>query len=162
MSGRFCGHSPSSSRRSLFSLNYTCSGSQGKQRLSLGITFLHWAHIVRCTYPTGYCGTLSNIHVVAWELIHEWHSRYATEGTVDPIAVISGIVQTCINFYFIYVYWKKYPREIDIESPPDGVRPTQSAPELPKALSLTEAHPAVIENNGEARHLENEAAIPSE
>ena len=49
----------------------------------------------------------------------ECHYRYIAERTVDPIAITCGAVQTCINFYFIYEYFRKYPSEVDIESPPD-------------------------------------------
>jgi hypothetical protein len=50
----------------------------------------------------------------------ERHYRYITEGKVDPVATTCGAVQTCINFYFIYEYFRKYPSEVDIESPPDA------------------------------------------
>lgn len=33
--------------------------------------------------------------------------RYATEGTVDPIAVTAGIVQTGLYIDFFYVYFTK-------------------------------------------------------
>ena len=45
--------------------------------------------------------------------------RFATEGGYyDPIAVVCGVIQSCVMFYFIYVYYQKYPVEKDIESEP--------------------------------------------
>ena len=41
--------------------------------------------------------------------------RWRYQHVFDPIASVSGFVQTCLNFYFIYVYLRKYPRESDIE-----------------------------------------------
>ena len=39
--------------------------------------------------------------------IPNWIYRYYTEGNVDPIAVISGIVQTGLYLDFFYVYFTK-------------------------------------------------------
>ncbi|CAL1711495.1 unnamed protein product [Somion occarium] len=39
--------------------------------------------------------------------IPNWIYRYFTEGTVDPIAVIAGIVQTGLYLDFFYVYFTK-------------------------------------------------------
>jgi len=73
--------------------------------------------------------------------ILNWIYRYAADEGFDPISVISGIVQTSINFYFIYVYWKKYPREIDIESPPDLQPSSVPVPQPAEASLSTEIHP---------------------
>lgn len=43
---------------------------------------------------------------------------FATEGMTDPIAVVCGVIQSCVIFYFIFVYYEKYPVEKDIESEP--------------------------------------------
>lgn len=37
-------------------------------------------------------------------------SRYFSEGTVDPIAVTAGLVQTGLYLDFFYVYFTKYVR----------------------------------------------------
>lgn len=34
--------------------------------------------------------------------------RYFTDGTVDPIAVVAGLVQTGLYLDFFYVYFTKY------------------------------------------------------
>lgn len=55
----------------------------------------------------------------------------------DPIAVVSGVIQTCLNFYFIYVYFKKYPHESDIESPPEAAsEPPATAIDYPSRDTL--------------------------
>ncbi len=37
-----------------------------------------------------------------------WLCRYFSEGVVDPIAVIAGLVQTALYVDFFYVYFTKY------------------------------------------------------
>lgn len=39
--------------------------------------------------------------------IPNWIYRYYTEGTVDPIAIVAGIVQTGLYLDFFYVYVTK-------------------------------------------------------
>ena len=60
---------------------------------------------------------------------------------VDPIAGVGGVFQTCLNFYFIYVYWKKYPRDIDIESDPEAPRPPVVDPDAPSQTAPPEPAP---------------------
>lgn len=50
---------------------------------------------------------------------------------VDPIAVFGGFVQTALNFYFIYVYIKKYPSMTDIEAPSPSELPPSHGPQVP-------------------------------
>lgn len=45
-------------------------------------------------------------------------SSYESERMYDPIAATCGLLQTIINFYFIYVYFQKYPNFEDIEREP--------------------------------------------
>jgi len=35
-------------------------------------------------------------------------ARYFAEGTVDPIAIVAGVVQTALYVDFFYVYVTKY------------------------------------------------------
>jgi len=86
------------------------------------VAILPQLHMLR---RTGQAEALTRYYIVAFGsyrafYIPNWIHRYITEGTVDPIAITCGAVQTCINFYFIYEYFKKYPSEVDIESPPDA------------------------------------------
>ena len=76
------------------------------------------------------------------------HFRFIDTGMVDPIAVTGGLTQTCINFYFIYEYFKKYPSETDIEfpleesSPHSSVALNSDAP-LQKLQSPTERNASI-------------------
>jgi len=74
---------------------------------------------------TGQAEALTRYYIVAFGsyrafYILNWIYRYFTEGNADLIANTGGVVQTCINFYFIYKYFRKYPSEVDIESPPEA------------------------------------------
>lgn len=39
--------------------------------------------------------------------IPNWIYRYAVEGYVDPIAIVSGLVQTGLYADFFYIYFSK-------------------------------------------------------
>ncbi|GAA5994853.1 Erd2p [Rhodotorula paludigena] len=39
--------------------------------------------------------------------IPNWVYRYFAEDTIDPIAVVSGLVQTALYSDFFFIYWKK-------------------------------------------------------
>jgi hypothetical protein len=146
---RSCGRFPYSSRRSPSSRNCTCLNSLGKLKLSLATISLRLVYIVRCIFSIGSIGALASDSNNS-QADTEQNFRFYTEGTIDPISVSGGIVQTCINFYFIYVYFRKYPSAIDIEFPPDASLPHSSVviddsdPQLPKAQPPTENQPSDI------------------
>jgi hypothetical protein len=78
---------------------------------------------------------LSHIGIMP-DLNARW-ARYTVEGILDPIAIVGGVFQTCLNFYFIYVYWRKYPRESDIEFPPETLPPPVVAGGTQETLAAT-------------------------
>jgi len=49
--------------------------------------------------------------------IPNWIYRYFSEGTVDPIAVISGLVQTGLYLDFFYIYFTKVMQGQKFELP---------------------------------------------
>lgn len=49
--------------------------------------------------------------------IPNWLYRYFSEGTVDPIAVVAGIVQTGLYMDFFYIYFTKVLRGQKFELP---------------------------------------------
>jgi ER lumen protein retaining receptor len=101
-------------------------------------------------------GTYHALYILNWIYLCVYHYicmisaltrlpfRWRYTGNLEPIAGVCGIFQTCLNFYFIYVYWKKYPREIDIESDPYAPRPpmlvvdkpSEDAPNLETPVDL--------------------------
>lgn len=86
------------------------------------VAILPQLHMLR---RTGQAEALTRYYIVAFcsyraFYIPNWIYRYITEGVGDPITTTCGVVQTCINFYFVYEYFRKYPSEVDIESPPDA------------------------------------------
>lgn len=71
---------------------------------------------------------------------------------VDPIAASGGVIQTALNFYFIWVYFQKYPNFEDIERPgPSAPLATLGAdsdippPPPPKVVSTTANDGAVYD-----------------
>ncbi|CCO30227.1 ER lumen protein retaining receptor [Rhizoctonia solani AG-1 IB] len=49
--------------------------------------------------------------------VPNWIYRYWTEGTVDPIAVIAGLVQTGLYIDFFYVYFTRVMQGEKFELP---------------------------------------------
>lgn len=49
--------------------------------------------------------------------IPNWIYRYYTEGRMDKIAVISGILQTIVYSDFFYIYYKKVVKNLKFKLP---------------------------------------------
>jgi len=131
------------------------------------VAILPQLHMLR---RTGQAEALTRYYIIALGsyralYILNWIYRYGTERLIDPIAILGGVVQTCTNFYFIYIYLKKYPREIDIESPPVQPGPSSgpSVPEQPKPPASTTAHSShQDEVPSTINPIADEAIIPQE
>lgn len=108
---RSCGRSLSSLNLLLFYLNSSCFSGQGKQRQSRRTTWPRLVSIGPFTFPIGYTGTQVSPLI---EYTNSYpsscvaHFSYFSEGTIDPIAVTAGLVQTGLYVDFFYVYFTKY------------------------------------------------------
>jgi len=98
---------------------------------------------------TGQCEALTRYYILCLGgyrafYIGNWIWRYYDERVYDPIANVAGVVQTVLNFYFIYVYLQKYPNFEDIERPgpiplpsSDPDVPLPASPKVPDANPMT-------------------------
>ncbi|CDZ96649.1 er lumen protein retaining receptor [Phaffia rhodozyma] len=71
---------------------------------------------------TGEAETITTHYLAALGLyrglyIPNWIYRYFSEGTVDPIAVVAGLVQTALYIDFFYIYFTKVLRGQKFELP---------------------------------------------
>jgi hypothetical protein len=104
-------------------------------------------------------------HIKVMPDLNACWARYQVEGMVDPIAVVGGVFQTCLNFYFI-VYLRKYPRERDIEYPAETLPPPITAggpsPEAQETLAAanTPEAPNVPEVANALKGLAPDAPTP--
>ncbi|KAF7966859.1 hypothetical protein HWV62_36721 [Athelia sp. TMB] len=108
---------------------------------------------------TGQCEALTRYYIFCLGgyrafYIGNWIWRFSTEGMYDPIAISGGIVQTALNFYFIYVYLQKYPNFEDIERPGPIPLPTSDPdvppPPPPKPSTAGPTHPPVTDQGLQA------------
>lgn len=83
---------------------------------------------------------------------------------VDPISASGGVVQTVLNFYFIYVYLQKYPNFTDIErsgSPaPIAVSDFDVPPPPPPKIVVTAVEIGAINDQGLQAAEEGAAVRP--
>ena len=61
---------------------------------------------------TGEAETITTHYIAALGLyralyIPNWIWRYFTEDTIDPIAIVAGLVQTGLYADFFWIYWNK-------------------------------------------------------
>jgi hypothetical protein len=105
-----CGHSPSSSRRSPFSHNYSCCKGQERRKPLRLITLPLWERTGLSTFQIGYIGTCGGHSPSVASILtgfSAFRNRWYVEDTVDIIAVLAGLVQTGLYADFFYVYFTK-------------------------------------------------------
>ena len=64
--------------------------------------------VYRALYIPNWIYRLVNVYRPSFLWRITLRARYFTEGTVDPIAVVAGLVQTGLYLDFFYVYVTKY------------------------------------------------------
>lgn len=102
-----CGHSPSSSSRSPFSHNYSCSKGRERRKPLRPTTLLLWERIGLSTFRTGYTGTCGGHSTSVAPILMSFYNRWYVKDDVDIISVLAGLVQTGLYADFFYVYFTK-------------------------------------------------------
>ena len=87
-------------------LSYLCYSEPERRKRSLPTIWRHWVLTAAYISLTGYTGQSFHLYVRA--RMNSFDCRYFSEGAVDPIAVVAGIVQTGLYLDFFYVYFTKY------------------------------------------------------
>ena len=105
-----CGHSPSSSRPSPFSHNYSCCNGQERRKPLRPITLPLWERTGPSTSQIGYTGTCGGHSLGVASFLTglcDFRNRWYMEDNIDIIAVLAGLVQTGLYADFFYIYFTK-------------------------------------------------------
>lgn len=107
-SSRFCGRSRSTWKQLAFCPSCLCCNARARQRPLQHIISSLSVHTERSTSRIGFTGEWKYPEVRMANDADTRHGlRYFTEDTVDPIAIVAGLVQTALYADFFYIYFTK-------------------------------------------------------
>lgn len=106
---RFSGPFQSTSRALPSSHNCSSSSELARRRRSPPTTWLLWGFTVDSTFPTGSTGLSLHYRV---DMRHVdvssiMHSYWTEPDSLDPIAIVAGLVQTGLYLDFFYIYFTR-------------------------------------------------------